>query len=198
MNQSVIQLTSQPIGQGRERTCYVHPDDPSKLIKISGEASNTQSQRELDFYRSVNNRKGFIYTHLPRFYGIQKTNLGSGIVVELVRDFDGEISKSLRWYLDNGRPISDFETHLELLKTYLLDNLVIFNHDMITRNMLLQKLSQDSARLVVIDGIGDVVSIQWLNKIPSHVRSKINRRWQRFVDRLYTRLNSEIHPPDSA
>ena len=194
MNQSVIQLTSQPIGQGRERTCYVHPDDPSKLIKISGEASNTQSQRELDLYSRLVNKKKIQYTHLPQFYGLQKTNLGQGLVVDLIRDFDGEVSKSLRWYLDNGRSISEFEPHLELLKNYLLDNLIIFNHDLVTRNLLLQRLSQDAARLVLIDGIGDVVSIQWLNKIPSHVRSKINRRWQRFLDRLYTRLNSEQNP----
>jgi hypothetical protein len=197
MNQSVIQLTSPPIGQGRERTCYVHPDDPSKLIKISGAASNIQSRRDLDFYHRLKDRKDFKYTHLPRFYGTQKTSLGQGLVVDLVRDFDREISKSLKWYLDSGRPISDFEPHLELLKSYLLDNLVIFNHDVVARNLLFQKLAQDSSRLVLIDGIGDVVSIQWLNKIPSHARAKINRRWQRFLDRLYTRLNSEEHSQDA-
>lgn len=190
MPHAIIQLKSEPIGKGRERTCYVHPDDPSKLIKVQTGEISVQSNREIDFYQRLARRKEIEYTHLPRFYGLQQTNLGNGIVVDLVSDFDGNISRSLRWYLDQGDPISKFELQLAQLKSYLLDNLVIFNHDMVTRNILFQRLDEGSDRLVLIDGIGDVVSIQWLNRFPWHVRSKIKRRWQRFLDRLYARLNA--------
>ena len=186
MTDPVLQLTSQPIGKGRERTCYLHPEDPSKIIKISGEITNVQSKREIGFYRKLQKISHYEYTHIPRFYGSIKTSLGEGIVVDLIRDYEGSISKSLRWYLVQGTPISEFESYLSQLKQYLLENLVIFNHDMGAGNLLYQKLSKDSARLVMIDGIGDVIFIQWLNYFPSQVRSKINRRWDRFIKRLYS------------
>jgi len=190
MNQSVIQIDTDPVGRGRERTCYLHPDDSTKLIKISGPDTDTQSRREIDFYKTCRNRSNFQYTHLPRYYGSESTSRGMGMVVDLICDFDGSVSKSLRDYLDDGQPISFFEPYLEQLKEYLLQNLVIFNHDMVTRNILFQRVTMDTSRLVLIDGIGDVVTIQWLNRFPFHARSKINRRWNRFLERLYHRLNT--------
>ena len=186
----MLELNSEPVGQGRERTCYIHPDDDSKLIKISHDEDTTQSRREIDFYRRLQKGREISYTHLPRFYGMEDTSRGTGMVVDLIRDFDGSISRSLRWYLDQGNPLEDYLPLLDELKTYLLDNLVIFNHDVVTRNLLLQRLDENSSRLVLIDGIGDVVFLQWLNHFPGHVRSKINRRWQRFIERLNRRLNS--------
>ena len=191
MNQNVLQITTEPVGQGRERTCYVHPEDSDKLIKISNPGADTQTRREIRFYKSCENRKNFEFGQLPRFYGLERTSLGDGMVVDYVRDFDGNVSRSLRDYLDDGREIGFFETYLDQFKNYLLQNQVIINHDMVTRNILFQKRSSDSSRLVLIDGIGDVVAIQWLNRFPFHVRSKINRRWDRFLERLYKRLNSD-------
>jgi len=52
-------------------------------------------------------------------------------------------------------------------------------------NLLFRKTSADSGRLVIIDGIGDVVKFQWLNRFPSHVRAKIERRWARFIRHVY-------------
>ena len=191
MNQRVIQITTEAVGQGRERRCYLHLDDSTKLIKISNPGADVQSRREISFYKTCQNRPDFPYGQLPRFYGVQQTSLGAGMVVDYIRDYDGQVSRSFRDYLDEGQPLEIFEPLLDQLKNYLLQNLVIINHDMVTRNILLQKITSDNSRLVLIDGIGDVVAIQWLNRFPFHVRSKINRRWARFLERLYKRLNSE-------
>jgi len=184
MSQPIIQLTSAPIGQGRERTCYVHPEDDRKLIKIPVGPDAVQTRREIDFYSRLQKRADFPYTHVPRFYGIVQTSLGRGIVVELIRDIDGEISKSLHWQLSKGVPLSEFESGLAELKHFLLQHRIIFNHDLVPGNILLQKFSADASRLVVIDGLGDVVAIQWLNYFAPHARAKINRRWDRFRQRL--------------
>ena len=185
MNASIIKLTSEPIGQGRERTCYVHPDDPTKLIKVSKPETDTQTRREIAFYQKLKNPDKIEFTHIPRFYGQAKTSQGNGILVDLIRDADGEVSRSMRWYLEHDISIRTFEPYLQELKQYLLKNLVIINHDLVLGNLLFQKFSQDEARLVIIDGIGDVVKIQWLNRFPSHVRAKINRRWERFINHIY-------------
>jgi hypothetical protein len=51
-------------------------------------------------------------------------------------------------------------------------------------NILFQKLSPERARLVVIDGLGNHTAINWLDHIDFFARRKIQRRWQRFIDRL--------------
>ena len=188
-------INTELIGKGKERSCYLHPQDAGKLIKISREDVNTQSKREIDFYKTLINRE-VDYSHLPRFHGEIETDHGQGFIVDIVRDHDGEVSKSMLWYMENGYELADFEPYLEELKDYLLNNLIIFTHDLYPGNMLFQKFSETEARLVVIDGIGDTVFIKWLNFFPSHVRSKINRRWDYIINRMYKR-NVEAKKPNS-
>jgi hypothetical protein len=53
-----------------------------------------------------------------------------------------------------------------------------------------------SARLVAIDGLGDTVALDWLGNIPFLVRRKINRRWKRFIKRVY--LSQEVRAQRAA
>jgi len=181
----MLQINTDPIGKGKERACFVHPDDPQKAIKISIGSVSEQSRREIKFYQKLVKRDGDIDPHIPRFYGLCETNLGQGLVVDLIRDQDGEISRPLNWYLAEGYPIEDFEPYLDELKKSFLQNLIIFNHDMTVGNLLFQKVSDTSAHLVAIDGLGDVVALDWLDVFPSLVRRKILRRWTRFITRVY-------------
>ena len=103
----------------------------------------------------------------------------------LIRDQDGEVSKPLNWYLAEGYPIEDFAPYLAELKQSFLQNLIIFNHDMTIGNLLFQKTSASSASLIAIDGLGDVVVVDWFDIFPSLVRRKILRRWARFIARVY-------------
>ena len=181
----MLQITSEPIGRGRERACYVHPEDPAKAIKIAHGDTNKQSRREIAFYRDLE-RRGLEYVeHVPRFYGLCTTDRGDGIVVELIRDFDGAVSRPLNTYLANGYPIEEFEPYLDALHRSLRRNLILFNHDLHIGNLLFQKRAPGDARLVAIDGLGDVVAIDWLDRIAPLRRRKIERRWQRLQARLY-------------
>ena len=112
------------------------------------------------------------------------TNLGPGFVIDCIRDFDGELSKSLWWHFTRGYPVSEFHSYLEDLRRYLLEWQVIFSVDMGRYNILFQKLSPERARLVVIDGLGDHAAIGWLDYIGFFARRKIRRRWRRFIGRL--------------
>ena len=49
-------------------------------------------------------------------------------------------------------------------------------------NLLVQKTSISKARLVIIDGLGDTVAVDWLDRIPYFARRKIERRWKRRDD----------------
>ncbi len=184
-NSGLLQIDSDPIGIGVERACYVHPDDPNKAVKVSIKRRDLQSKREIKYYTKLTRRHDLKFDHLPKYYGTIKTNLGDGFIVELVRDYDGQISKPLNWYLAHGFPVENLPPYLESLKRFFLKNLIIFNYDMRSSNLLLQKYSPGDARLVLIDGLGDTVYIEWFNTFTSHAESKINRRWERFIKRLY-------------
>ncbi|MGI9318888.1 MAG: YrbL family protein [bacterium] len=189
MKQPLLQLHDEPIGAGKERVCYRHPDDPGKVVKIQKGEVEKQTRRELSFYRWMQRRNMNNFKHLPRFYGQVETNLGRGFVVDLVSDYDGTISKSLYWHFERGYSISEFIPYLEELRQYLVENLIVFSVDMSRFNVLFNRVSNREARLVVIDGLGNHSAINWLDEIPYFARRKIKRRWDRFFLKL--QYNSE-------
>ena len=170
----MLQINSDPIGKGQERACYVHPEDPRKAIKISPGQISTQSRREIRFYRSLQKRGGVIDKHIPNFFGLCDTNLGPGIVVDLIRNYDGEISRPLNWYLAQGFPIGEFEPYLDELKNSFLQNLIIFNRDLTIGSLVVQKSSAVKVRLVAINGLGDSIALGWLDLLPFLVLSLIH------------------------
>ena len=184
MNQNQLESTSEPIGEGQERICYVHPDDPAKVVKIQKGDNDKQTRRELELYRRLLRRKNTDYSQVPRFYGQVQTNLGPGFVTDLICDYDGKISNSLYWYFERGIPMEEFLPYLGELKQYLLDNQIVISVDLRRTNVLFQKLSPERAQLVVIDGLGNHSAINWFDVLRSVSNSKINRRWERFIDQL--------------
>ena len=196
MNQSIIQISGEPIGAGQERVCYLHPHDQTRLIKLQKGESDKQTRRELSLYASLRRRGMRNFEHIPQFYGEVETSLGHGFVVDCVTDYDGSISKSLWWHFERGYPVSEFSLYLEELRQYLLENQVVFSVDMGRYNILFQKLSPERARLVIIDGLGNHTAINWLDHVDFFVRRKIRRSWQRFIGRLinYSAETMRQHP----
>ena len=187
MNLVKIDTEKDLVGNGRERICYVHPTESDKAIKITPGPVRKQTDRELKFYRGLKGRRKVNYEHIPKYFGPIETTQGRGQVFELIRDYDGTISKSMLWYLEEGYSMDFFEKKLTELHDYLLANHLIFNHDMYAGNLLYKRKSESEGKLIIIDGLGDTVFISWLNALPSHARSKINRRWELFINRLRKR-----------
>ena len=76
------------------------------------------------------------------------------------------------------------------MRTYLVENQIIFNHDMYCGNILFQKENENSGKLVIIDGLGDTVFFKLLNNFKKHRIKKIDRRWTFFINRLHKKANS--------
>ncbi len=180
----MLKIISEPIGEGRERACYIHPEDPRQAIKIPTGKVSEQTLRDIKFYKRLKKLGVTDNAHVPKYYGLCETSLGRGIVVELIRNYDGEIARPLNWYLAQGVPVEEFKIFFEEMQQAFLDDLIIFNHDLTIGNLLFQKTSTNSARLVAIDGLGDTVALDWLDSIPFLVRRKIKRRWKRFIARV--------------
>ena len=183
---SVIQIDKALyIGQGLDRECYLHPDDPGKCIKITISGDYRQHNDDIKYYNRLQKRD-ICWQQVARFYGLCTTSLGSGLIFEVVRDFDGSISRSLRDYIrNNGYPIDKAQLHQELsrLKDYLLEHAIIMR-DLKDDNILLQRLDQNETRLVVIDGIGNNEFIPISELTPVFTRMKINRKWEKFIRKL--------------
>lgn len=172
------------VGKGNERACYIHPEDKNKAIKITYENNNRkeskQTKLEVNYYKELEKRRMTNFKHLPKYFGEVKTDKGAGFVVELIRDFDGEVSKTFEYYLKKDGVLK-YKKELEEYKQYFLDNCIIFNYGMMPKNILLRKNSQTDFDLVLIDGLGDVTYFTFPNKIPYFARRRINRRWDKFI-----------------
>ena len=104
----MLQINTDPVGKGKERACFVHPDDSQKAIKISHGDTSEQSRREIRFYQKLQKRGGG-GPHIPRFDGLCDSNLDRGIVDEMLRQQDGEISHGLNSCLTEGHAIESLD-----------------------------------------------------------------------------------------
>ena len=67
----MIRLSAEtPLGTGRHRKCYAHPDDAQRCIKIvynSGHGGDKETQRELKYYAHLS-RYLKDWSGIPRYY----------------------------------------------------------------------------------------------------------------------------------
>ena len=202
----------EPFAVGGRRACYVHPEDPHRCIKTlrTDERktvritkhpliparwrrtydNNADEQHQLE---KLQRRLGAENTraHLPVCYGTRATDLGPGLVLDLVRDdappgsaSPGPISRTLRDLLTAGEPIDTFRPAFDAFADFLRAHRVLTRglHD---HNLVAQRRADGTWRLVLIDGIGDPAWLPFATWIPAVGRNKIERRvagaWQRMT-----------------
>lgn len=146
------------IGKGGTRSCYLHPHDSGKCIKIDKRKSGGATEREARYYSKIARiRPDLSYVHIPRFYGFVDTNLGRGGVFDLIRDeTDGEISRSFSDYINAGDVTVDHPIWLKAHRDYmkvLYDEAIIIR-DFNPGNLCVRKMRDGSYQFVTIDGIG--------------------------------------------
>ncbi len=166
--------------QGDNRACYVHPHDDNSCVKIlhAGRHKKVQ-QRELRYFNSLYRRKADM-SKVARLLEVCPTNKGEGVVFELIRDFDGSISKTVHDYLIQNKPEYDamLVDKIAELKAYLYTEAIVFR-DLITLNMLIQRKSATDFSIVVVDGIGHDDFIPICNISKRLARKKIIRMWNK-------------------
>jgi len=169
------------IAAGRDRTCYRHPDNPSELcIKVSPR-DDTQSKREVSYYKSLI-RRNIPWDFISRYRGQVNTNLGTGEVFDYVMNDDGSVSKPIRHYMYSGK--IDIDTMQSILAP-LIDSLLTHNilmKDMSDANIVLKETS-GTLTPVIIDGLGDtVISIR--SYLPYFGRKKIKKNYQKMLTKM--------------
>ena len=172
------------VGRGLRRECYFHPEDENRCIKVVVAGDHKETVREQSYYRLLEKRN-ISWRMLARFYANVETNLGAGAVFELIRDYNGAVSKTLMHYF-SAKIVTDRDCQylypaLLVLKQYLLKWKIV-TISLKPQNIVYKKTSESEGFLVVIDNIGNSDLIPICNYIDWMATRKIHRKWQRFED----------------
>ena len=179
-------------GKGLHRECYRHPENETLCIKVVVSGNDDETRREQAYYRHIEKRR-ISWDMIPRFHGNIETTLGRGAVFDLISDHDGEVSKTLEYYLSSNE---ETDTHydglsssLYQLKDYLLQQRII-TMTLKPKNISCKRMTSGSFRLFIIDNIGNSDYIQICNYSKYFAGRKILRKWKDFERRM---LNTYKH-----
>ena len=139
---------------GCRRKVYIHPNDNDKIIKISKEEKPGNKKKGYIWNNNMENYRSYLFMpylkFIPKNYGLIKTNYGIGVVYELIRDYDGNISKTVRYYLGKNIYKDEIMKQLKIYKQYYWMNYNIILKP-ITINILVKRISKNEIKLVFVD-----------------------------------------------
>ena len=190
--------------------CFVHPDDkhlcvkvrrpdftlrdlrkrkgfPKTLRPLSSFDDNLEEFEVLSGFQKKYGDKAF--EHISHCSGFQETDLGKGLVSELIRDHDGRISLNIKQYIWEEGVTDSFLVAFETFCAFWLD-MAIPSRSLLIHNVIVQKGEQDQvSRLVVIDGLGYPGIIPEFLLPKSFYRKKAARK----IDDLRSRMDDFIN-----
>ncbi len=147
------------IGEGLIRTCYEHPEDKSRCVKVpKAHVTRDYTYKEILYYLKLQKRNTskFNYPFYSDYRGELETNLGLGQVFDLVRDEQtGTISKTLEYYLNNETLVTSEKLWNALLQLkQQMTQFKVFTRDLRARNLCCKVLNDGTIQIIIIDGIG--------------------------------------------
>jgi len=169
------------IGSGNERHCYQHPIDNDKCIKITFSQKKTrinESNVEYEYcQRLIKSDSNIHSAPISLSYGWVNTDKGDGLVCDLIRDYDGHISKTLAYYRKECQLKENDITQglTDLLQGLIKHSIAItYVHD---RNILVQYVTKDKYHFILIDGLGSSNAIPLAYWIKHYARKQTTRRF---------------------
>ncbi|OUS09451.1 hypothetical protein A9Q89_13140 [Gammaproteobacteria bacterium 53_120_T64] len=170
------------VGKGLHRECYIHPDNDQLCVKVVVAGDLSESKREQSYYKRLQKR-GISWDILPRFHGQIETNMGAGAVFDLIRDVDGEVSKTLEYYLScehlESTENPGISQAISIFKQALYRQSII-TMTLSPKNIMYKKTGPHEGRLILIDNIGNSDFIPICSYIDSLAKKKITRKLLRF------------------
>jgi len=160
----------QPFARGNKRACYFHPLQPDRCVKVLlPDQQPAMLRKQVSVWRRLRPKSAFdeniqecrqlerlarklgpeCFRHLPVVDGIVDTDLGPGLVVELIRDADGSISLSGKEFtIKHGILPESWKAMEELLEFLMAHTIPI--RDPFAHNLSFQRRSDGTIRAVVI------------------------------------------------
>lgn len=172
------------ISEGAFRVCYEHPENPKWCIRVAKKQDNLKVLKlELENYRKV---KAHLAAYLTAYEEeLVDTDLGLGLVSELLRDDDGKISQPVYQYAENmdsdlSRQLKDFFSILVYTQTFFFD----FN----LKNFIVRiKDGRKQLKFIDLKSLNKNRSWSFLQMervIPALAMWKMKRRIKRFYEEI--------------
>ena len=197
MNKTYLLRDELKIGEGAHRIVYEHPENHNRCIKIvkPRRAHKTKEHLLEQRYYKVLEKNNISWEMLPRYYGNVATNFDEGAVFDLIRDHNGEVSSTLRDYLQNEDAFTKNQQGLAEALTqfriYMETNGIVTRR-IATVNLVYQKIDDNRGRLVLIDNIGNTDFVPLANYMRWFACLKFRRRWQRFRQDISEQHGAEV------
>ncbi|WP_237057000.1 YrbL family protein [Microbulbifer sediminum] len=172
---SILLTPEKPFAQGGNRLCFIHPGDASRCIKVRRpDFTLADRRRKKGFPKNLKPLSSFddnleemrvmtalrkqygelVFRHVSRCFGFVETDMGPGLVSELIRDANGAISQTLKKVIWDEGLTEECRGAVEALAVFWEKNLVPSRH-LLLHNIVVQRDDQGRIRrLVVIDGLG--------------------------------------------
>ncbi|MEM1141223.1 MAG: YrbL family protein [Pseudomonadota bacterium] len=214
---------SRPLFVGGTRYCFAHPQYGDRCVKVlrPDRTGEVRKRYRKDFKRYLparfldDQRKEIIayealdrtasaahWRHVPRYHGTVATDMGLGIVTELLRNEDGSWPKNLRELFSLGevraqshddadereaittRPAQDQIALLDGIDEFLeaVRELRILSRDLLAHNIVALK-EESRYRVVLVDGIGNAELIPVSSWSDLFAARKVERKIARFRQR---------------
>ncbi|GAB5415500.1 MAG: hypothetical protein Cons2KO_31030 [Congregibacter sp.] len=141
-------------------------------------------RKEIKAYRELLTRASeTLWRHVPRYHGTEETDMGVGIVTQLMRDADGTWPKNLQQLLPNGLT-PELEEGLQDF-TSAVRELRILSRDLLPHNIIAVREKNGSYRVMLVDGIGNAE----LLPVSTHFAFFATRKTARKISRFQQRCN---------
>lgn len=178
------------INHGTLRACYQHPENPNLVIKVpTGDKKEKElaNLKEMKGYHALMREQTDLFC-VSHCYGFVTTNLGKGLVCDCIRDYNGNISKTIWDIIGSG---NDYDEHyiLEIAGNFcdMLISQKVFIFDLNVKNIALQ-LREDGTYLpFAIDLKGRYDNNEFLpfsTYIKYFSLKKLERRSRQLIERI--------------
>ncbi|MEM6543819.1 MAG: YrbL family protein [Pseudomonadota bacterium] len=197
---------TKPLFVGGTRYCFQHPHHANRCIKVlrpdrTGEA---RKQRRKDFKRflpprflddqrkEINayeelmlNASEDLWRHVPRYHGTEDTDMGLGIVTQLLRNHDEQWPSNLR-DLFLAPPETKLLRGIDEFLTAVRD-LRILSRDLLAHNIIAVD-EGERYRVMLVDGIGNAELLPLSSWSDFFAQQKVRRKISRFERRYAQHL----------
>ena len=174
------------IGKGATRICFEYPGCPDKCVKVAVRFRDAaRLKTELETYFLV---KPYLGELIPDYdCALVETNLGKGLVCELLRDDDGSCSRSLAAYWCEGRVSAELVSQLKFFGYHLIAHNLFF-YDFNLQNFVVQvKNGRPCLKYTDLKSFNNYKSwtfFRFEKLLPALARHLMIRRLNRMLDQV--------------
>lgn len=167
------------VGRGSSRSCFQHPFEKSRCVKVEKRDYLKITREEIKYYKRFQ-RRGISWDMLARFHGIVETDLGEGAVFDMPHDYNGEISRTLDYYLHvQSIPASELGRALRAFKDYMTQERIVVR-ELKADNLVYQRNSRSLGKIVLIDGLGNNEFFPFANYSRLFAWRMLQKKWLKF------------------